>query len=99
MNYNVSNVATADLENIWLYTFENWSIELADRYLQLILDEFYYLSKDPYSGKDRSDIRVVYRSSKVKSHFIFYTIEVHSAHIKIERVLHESMDIPNRLWD
>ena len=99
MNYNVSNVATADLENIWLYTFENWSIELADRYLQLILDEFYYLSKDPYSGKDRSDIRVVYRSSKVKSHIIFYTIKNQVAQLQIVRVLHERMDLPNRLSD
>jgi toxin ParE1/3/4 len=99
VNYTVSNEATADLENIWLYTFENWSVEQADRYLQLILDEFSYLSKEPNSGKDRSDIRVGYLSSKVKSHVIFYTIEVHSAHIKIERVLHENMDIPNRLRD
>ena len=99
MKYNVSNEASADLENIWLYTFENWSLEQADRYVQLILDEFSYLSKDPYSGKDRNDIRQGYRSSKVKSHLIFYTIEIQRAQIKIERVLHESMDIPNRLWD
>ncbi|MBK8683514.1 MAG: type II toxin-antitoxin system RelE/ParE family toxin [Bacteroidetes bacterium] len=65
MKYNVSKEASADLENIWLYTFKNWSLEQADRYVQLILDEFSYLSKAPYSGKDRNDIRDGYRSSKL----------------------------------
>ena len=70
MKYNVSKEASADLENIWLYTFKNWSLEQADRYVQLILDEFSYLSKAPYSGKDRNDIRDGYRSSKIKSYII-----------------------------
>lgn len=99
MKYNVSKEASADLENIWLYTFKNWSLEQADRYLQLILDEFSYLSKAPYSGKDRNDIRDGYRSSKIKSHIIFYTIEIQVAQIEIIRVLDEKMDIPNRLRD
>ncbi len=99
MKYNVSKEASADLENIWLYTFKNGSLEQADRYLQLILDEFSYLSKAPYSGKDRNDIRDGYRSSKIKSHIIFYTLEIQVAQIEIIRVLHEKMDIPNRLSD
>lgn len=99
MKYNVSKEASADLENIWLYTFKNWSLEQADRYLQLILDEFSYLSKAPYSGIDRNDIRDGYRSSKIKSHIIFYTLEIQVAQIVIIRVLHEKMDIPNRLRD
>ena len=27
MNYKISKQAEIDLENIWLYTFEEWSIE------------------------------------------------------------------------
>lgn len=99
MTYRVSNQASADLENIWLYTFENWSLEQADRYLQLILGEISYLSTDPYSGKDRNDIRESYRSSKVKSHIIFYIINNQEAQIEIVRVLHERMDMLNRLKD
>ncbi len=99
MKYIVSNKASADLENILLYTFENWSLEQADRYLQLILDEFNYLSKDPNSGKDRNDIRDGYRCSKVKSHLIFYTVKIQVAQIEIIRVLHERMDLQNKLKD
>ena len=99
MNYAVSKEASADLENIWLYTFETWSVAQADRYLQLILDEFKYLSVEPYSGKDRNDIRDGYRSSKVKSHIIFYIVDNLSTEVELVRVLHERMDIPNRLRD
>jgi toxin ParE1/3/4 len=38
-----------------------------------------------------------YRASKVKSHFIFYKYS--STEIEIIRILHENMDIPNRLND
>ena len=91
MKYIVSKQASADLENIWLYTFENWSFEQADRYIQVIPDEFSYLSTDPYSGKDRNEIREGYRSSKVKSHLIFYRVDNQAAQIEIVRILHESI--------
>ena len=37
----------SDLEEIWLYTFETWSLEQADRYYQLIIKEIYFVSKKP----------------------------------------------------
>jgi len=46
MRYKISIEAQNDLENIWLYTFENWSTEQADRYYDLILDEIEYLAKN-----------------------------------------------------
>lgn len=97
MTYRISIEATSDLEYIWLYTFENWSLEQADRYIRFLLDEFNYLSNHPLSGKDRSDLYKGYRSSKVKSHFIFYWIDQRNNEIEIVRILHERMDIQNRL--
>lgn len=47
MNYKISNEASNDLEKIWLYTFENWSAEQADRYFDLIFDEIEYLCLKP----------------------------------------------------
>ena len=99
MKYRISIEAKLDLENIWLYTLDNWSLEQADRYIGFILEEFNYLSNNPFSGKDRSNLRKDYRSSKVNSHFVFYRIDQSSNEIEIIRVLHERMDIPNRLHD
>jgi toxin ParE1/3/4 len=89
--------AIEDLDGIWLYTFETWSREQADRYHKLIYKEIDFLSKKPESGKDLSHIREGYRSAKIKSHFIFYKYT--SIEIEVIRILHENMDIPNRLND
>ena len=35
MNYKVSEKVFENIENIWLYTFETWSVQQADRYVQL----------------------------------------------------------------
>lgn len=97
--YKISNEAQNDLENIWLYTFENWSTEQADRYYNLILDEIEYLAENPEAGKGYSHVRKDYLHSKVKSHFIFYKINNKENLIEIIRVLHQQMDIENRLND
>ncbi len=97
MNYKISAKAAEDIEGIWLYTFENWSLEQADRYINLIFDEIEYLAVNPASGKDFNHIRKNYRYSKVKSHLIFYRIA--EKQLEIIRVLHERMDIENRLTD
>lgn len=97
MSYKISVKASEDIENIWLYTFENWSLEQADRYISLILNEIEYLADNPKSGKDVNRIRKNYRCSKVKSHLIFYRLIEKQSEIEIIRVLHQRMDIENRL--
>ena len=99
MNYNLSKEAENDLERIWLYTLENWSIEQADRYLNLILDEIEYLCIKPNSGFDFGKIRKGYLRSKVKSHFIFYKINSKKSELEIIRILHEMMDIESYLLE
>ena len=72
MNYKISKQAEIDIEDIWLYTFENWSLEQADYYLDLLIDEIEYIAENPASGKDFSDVRKGYLRTRIKSHFIFY---------------------------
>lgn len=96
MKYRISEKANEDIENIWLYTFENWSVEQADRYYNLIMDEIEYLAANFESGKSVDYIRKGYRVTKVKSHIIFYR-KSKSDRIEIIRVLHQSMDIENRI--
>jgi|LakMenE01Jun11ns_1017448.scaffolds.fasta_scaffold9177348_2 toxin ParE1/3/4 len=94
--YKISNQALIDLEQIWLYTFKNWSIEQADRYYNLLISEMEYVSQNQESGKSMNHIKNGYRASKVKSHLIFYKTSSESE-IEIIRILHERMDIENRL--
>lgn len=99
MSYKVSQKAKKDIENIWLYTFENWSIEQADRYVNLIINEIEYLAQKPNSGKDYSIVRKGYFRAQIKSHFIFYKINQKKKEIEIIRVLHQRMNIKFRLMN
>lgn len=97
MDYKLSVKAKNDLEEIWIYTFKNWSIEQADRYIHQLIDEINYVSKNPNIGKDFGSIRKGYRRVKVVSHLIFYKVSTNTNTIDIIRILHQQMDIENRL--
>ena len=96
MRYFISEKANQDIEKVWLYTFENWSLEQADRYYNLILDEIEYISENFESGKSVDYIKKGYRSSIVKSHIIFYKKSRRNI-VEIIRVLRQKMDIENRI--
>ncbi len=97
MKYVISQFASQDLENIWLYTLENWSVEQADRYFNLIMNEIEYLAENPNSGSDFGSVRKSYFRSRIKSHFIFYKVNKKNNIIEIIRILHQRMDVENRL--
>lgn len=97
-SYTISKEALNDIEKIWLYTFQNWSHKQADRYYNLIMDEIEYISNNFEVGRDFGYIRKGYRYTKVKSHLIFYK-KSKTGEVAIVRVLHESMDVENRLND
>lgn len=97
MRYKISKEASDDLDEIWFYTFENWSVEQADRYLDLLIDEIEYLTESPESGKDYSHVRSGYFRSTVKSHFIFYKVNMNEGELEVIRILHQQMDIDSRL--
>ena len=94
--YRISKLAEADIDNIWLYTLETWSIAQANRYYRLIYQEIGFIVEDFESGKDISEVKIGYRQAKVKSHLIIYK-KADDGVIEILRVLHEMMDIPNKL--
>lgn len=97
MKFEISEKAFDDIEKIWLYTVEVWSVEQADRYYNLIFDEIEYITRNPLLGKNCSHIRKNYRSSKVKSHLIFYRYRKTEELVEIIRILHQNMDIEARI--
>jgi len=96
--YLISEKALEDINNIWIYTAENWSVAQADRYYNLILDEIEYIVQNLEMARDFGKIRKSYKYSKVKSHLIFFKKDK-TNEIEIVRVLHERMDIQNRLTE
>lgn len=95
-DYRISREAINDLNGIWKYTYEQWGITQADRYYNLIISEIKFIAAHPQSGKNVDFIREGYRSSKVNRHLIYYRISPQNI-IEVIRILHEKMDIENRL--
>ena len=96
--YIISEKALEDINNIWIYTAENWSVEQADRYYNLIIDEIEYIVGNLNMARDFGKIRKSYKYSKVKSHLIFFKKDK-TNEIEVVRVLHERMDIESRLTE
>lgn len=94
--YIISEKALEDLNNIWIYTAENWSVEQANRYYNLIVDEIEYVSENFEITKDFGNVRKYYTFSKVKSHLVFYK-KTENTEMEVVRILHERMDIKNRI--
>lgn len=94
--YIINEKALEDINSIWIYTAENWSVDQADRYYNLIIDEIEYIVSNFEMAHDFEKIRKSYRYSKVKSHLVFFKKHKNNE-IEVVRVLHERMDIENRL--
>ena len=94
--YIINVKALDDINKIWIYTAENWSIEQADRYYNLIFDEIEYIVDHFEMARDFGNVWKNYRRSKVKSHLVFFK-KTKSNEVEVVRVLHETMDIANQL--
>ena len=94
--YRISEKAVQDLEGIWEYTYNNWSVNQADRYYKLIISEIEFIATFSTSGKSMDHIKEGYRATIVKSHLIFYRIHTDNI-IEIIRILHQKMDVENEI--
>ena len=94
--YKLTHKAVEDLTVIWNYTVEKWSEKQADKYYRLLIDNFDEISRNPGLGKSYSDIIENILGFRVGRHIIFYRI-IQSNKIEILRILHEKMDLKNRI--
>ena len=93
--YVLSPAAQADMEDIWRYSMQRWSITRAERYVLAIRDACEDLVAGTLIGQDARDIRAGYHRLKVGSHVLFFR-RSHDV-IDVVRILHQRMDWPNRL--
>ena len=95
-SYRISKKALEDLENIWKYTYQKRSLEQADRYYNLIINEFEFIAKNFNAGKSMEHIRKGYRATIVKSHLIFYKRSSKNQ-VEIVRILHQKTDVESKI--
>lgn len=93
--YLLSPLAENDLEDIWLYTYQAWSRDQADRYHASIISAIEGLASGDRKSRDASDIRESYRRYSAGRHVIFFRDDDDA--IIVVRILHQSMDLPAQL--
>ena len=95
-NYKLTNKAVEDLSGIWNYTYDNWSENQADKYYQMLLDHFTEIAENPKIGNNYNGITHQLFGFKSGRHIIFYRI-LKDSFVEITRILHEQMDLKNRV--
>ncbi len=90
--------AIDDLNDIWNYTFEKWSAKQADKYYATIKFACNGIGTNPNIGKEYDGINRKLLGLKSGKHIIFYQA-ISKEKIEVIRILHERMDLKNRLID
>ena len=91
----LSPKASQDLSAIWDYTFSQWGIEQAEKYVRELWEMMEYAANNPTKCIDIGDVRRGYRKSKSGSHVIFFKVTGNG--IDIMRILHQKMDFERHL--
>ena len=94
--FELTNNAVKDLSDIWNYTFEAWSESQADNFFKLLLNACSWIAKKPEIGKVYEEIYPELKGKKSSKHIIFYRLKKDQS-IEIARILHERMDLKNKL--
>jgi len=97
-NYILTKKAVDDLSSIWNYTFDFWSEQQADTYYNMLLDSFKRIANTPNLGKNYDRIANLLFGLKSGRHIIFYR-KLASGEVEITRILHEQMDLKNRMLE
>ncbi|HAC16022.1 MAG TPA: type II toxin-antitoxin system RelE/ParE family toxin [Bacteroidetes bacterium] len=90
--------AIDDLTDIWKYTLDKWSESQADKYFRSIKFACSEIGDYPEIGTEYSGISSNLLGFKTGKHIIFYHV-ISDVEIEVIRILHERMDLKNRLTE
>ena len=74
LTYLLTPEAEKDLEDIWLYSYETWSENQANRYIEILEDTFVRLSYMPEQARELLDFDPPVRIFPSAKHIIIYRI-------------------------
>ena len=96
--FKLTNKAVEDLSKIWDYTFEVWSEKQADKYYDGLISNFEEIAENPDLGKIYEGISKQLLGMKANRHIIYYRT-LNENYVEITRILHERMDLKNRITE
>jgi len=96
--FKLTNKAVDDLTRIWNFTFDKWSENQADKYYHMLLEYCNEVACNPEIGKNYSGVTENLLGVKAGRHIIFYR-KLEENEVEITRILHEKMDLKNRITE
>lgn len=87
---HLTPAAVQDMEDIWRYTAQRWSVSQAERYIDRLTACFEALAQAPLSAPACDHIRPGYRRQVVESHVVYF--RTGQDMVTVVRILHERMD-------
>ncbi len=96
--FGFSPAAIKDIDAIWEYTADTWNEKQANAYVSNIRDACHSLAEGRSRGRSIDAVRFGYWKLAVCSHFLVYR-RIDGDVIDVVRVLHNRMDLPNRLCE
>jgi toxin ParE1/3/4 len=93
--YRLTPAAEGDLEAIWSYTAQQWGLDQANRYIDIITAAFEQLAERPKTAAACDAIRPGYCRCSVERHMIYFRMTAYG--IAIIRVLHDRMEAQRNL--
>lgn len=94
--YFLTNKAVEDLSKIWEYTYEVWSESQADKYYELLTSSFQEIVQNSELGKNYDEIDKSIFGLRIGKHIVFYRM-TQAGDIEILRILHQRMDLKNKI--
>ena len=88
--FRLRPLAVQDVENIYLYSVQEFGSTQAEAYLRGLDNAFHKIAETPSLGSDYHHIRPGILAYRVISHVIFFTASADG--VTIIRVLHKAMD-------
>jgi len=85
--FRLKDEAVRDLDEIWEFTVERWSVVRAQTYLADLEATFELIAQNPYISRPRPELSPPAHLHHHRSHIIMYRVD--NGDIVIERVLHE----------
>ena len=91
MKYRITAAARRDLDAVWLYTNSNGGLAKADRYVDLLITRFAWLTKNRELWRPRDDLGKGLYTQSEGSYLIVFSTDRRI--LNILRILHSRMDV------
>lgn len=97
-SYALTKKAILDLSSIWDYTVDTWSESQADKYYFMLLETCQDLADSKVTGKNYTEINAEILGFRIGQHILFYR-KLSKDKVEIARILHNQMDLRNRIQE